>query len=160
MGRDGYTGLAVLAASLALFWGTLGLERHPMLPVGPGFYPRIVLAITALFALWLVGADLVGRRRQAPAAPVAARAGHPANYFLVVVAFITFAAYTLLLPWLGFRLATLAFLVALPGLLERPREPRRWALIAVVAIVATVVVYYVFEHYLHVLLPRGRWTGF
>jgi hypothetical protein len=64
------------------------------------------------------------------------------------------------LPWLGFRLATLAFLVAMPAVLERPATPRRWALVVVVAVVATAVVYVVFESYLHVLLPRGRWTGF
>ena len=157
MGRDGFTGLAVLAASLGLFWGTLGLERHPMLPVGPGFYPRIVLGITALFALWLVVSDVIARRRASPAAAAVAPSR---NYPLVAVAFATFAAYTLALPWLGFRLSTFVFLVLLPAVLERPREVRRWALIVVVALVATGVVYYMFEHYLHVLLPRGRWTSF
>jgi hypothetical protein len=29
-----------------------------------------------------------------------------------------------------------------------------------VALVTSAVVYFVFERYLHVLLPRGRWTGF
>jgi len=160
VGRDGYTGLAVLAASLALLWGTRGLERHPMLPVGPGFYPSIVLGITALFALWLVVSDLLARRREIPAEGAARSATPPANYGLVVLAFVTFTTYTLALPWLGFRLSTFLFLLALPGVLERPRAARRWGLVAVVALVATVVVYYVFEHYLHVLLPRGRWTGF
>ena len=159
MGRDGFTGLAVLAASLALFWGTLGLERHPMLPVGPAFYPRIVLGITALFGLALLVMDLLGRRRSIPS-PAAEKSGPPPNHALVALTFATFAGYTIVLPWLGFRLATLAFLVVLPCVLERPREPRRWALIAVLALVATAVVYYAFEHYLHVLLPRGRWTGF
>ncbi|HEX5130361.1 MAG TPA: tripartite tricarboxylate transporter TctB family protein [Usitatibacter sp.] len=159
MGRDGITGLVVLAASLGLLWGTVGLERHPMLPVGPGFYPRIVLGITALFALWLVVSDVIARRRAGPAAAAVAVAPSR-NYALVAVAFATFAAYTVALPWLGFRLSTVAFLVLLPAVLERPREARRWALIVVVALVATGVVYYMFEHYLHVLLPRGRWTSF
>lgn len=160
MGRDGITGLAVLAASLALFWGTLGLERHPMLPVGPGFYPRIVLGITALFGFALLVMDVLGRRRRLPSPPAAGKPAQPPNHALVALTFATFAGYTVVLPWLGFRLATLAFLLVLPCVLERPREPRRWALIAVVALVATAVVYYVFERYLHVLLPRGRWTGF
>ena len=90
-----------------------------MLPVGPGFYPRIVLGITALFALWLVILDVVSRRRRAEPAP---RAATPANYGLVALAFATFTAYTLLLPWLGFRVATFAFLVALPGVCQEPRD--------------------------------------
>lgn len=152
MGRDGYTGLAVLAASLLLFWGTLGLERHPMVPVGPGFYPRIVLGITAFFALLLVASAL--RRK-------AAESGTQTfNYRLVVVAFGVFAAYVVSLPWLGFRLATLVFLFAMQAALDRPKTPRRWTLLVVIALVATAVIYLVFDQYLHVLLPRGRWTGF
>lgn len=162
MGRDAITGLAVLAASLALFWGTLGLERHPMVPVGPGFYPRIVLGISAAFALWLVIADMVSRRGR-PVVPVAMGTQPErarANYTLVVVAFGIFGAYVVALPWLGFRVATPVFLLAMQAVLDRPRNARRWALLAVIAIVATVVTYFVFERYLHVLMPRGRWTGF
>lgn len=156
MGRDGYTGLAVLAASLALFWATLGLERHPMVPVGPGFYPRIVLGITALMALALVVADILARRKARPAPATKGEA----HYGLVALAFGVFGAYVLLLPGLGFRLATFAFLVAMPVTLERPRSARRWIVVVVLAAVATAATYFVFERYLHVLLPRGRWTGF
>ncbi|MDQ3027639.1 MAG: tripartite tricarboxylate transporter TctB family protein [Pseudomonadota bacterium] len=158
MGRDAVTGLVVLAASLALFWGTLGLERHPMVPVGPGFYPRIVLAITAAFALVLVVADVVSRRK--PVARAVPPAVPPANYALVLVAFGIFAAYVVMLPWLGFRVGSLAFLAAMQVALERPSTARGWLRVAAVSIVATVVTYLVFESYLHVLLPRGRWTGF
>jgi putative tricarboxylic transport membrane protein len=159
MGRDACTGLAVLAASLALFWMTLGLERHPMLPVGPGFYPRIVLGVTAAFGLGIAIAGFVAhRRRGAPAAAVPAVA--PPNYGLVAAAFAIFAAYILAMPWLGFRVSTFLFLLAMPAALERPRTARRWLLVAALALVSTVVVYFVFERYLHVLLPRGRWTGF
>ena len=153
MGRDGYTGLAVLAASLALFWATLGLEPHPMVPVGPGFYPRIVLGATAALALLLVVGDLIAR-------PRAAAAKAPPNYRLVVLAFAIVAAYVIALPWIGFRVATLVFLVAMQAALEPPRNARRWLLVCVVGLVTTGAIYFAFERYLHVLLPRGHWTGF
>jgi len=156
IGRDGITGLVVLAASLFLFWATLGLERHPMVPVGPGFYPRIVLGITAALALCLVLVDFIAHRSgRAPAAEAKAR-----GYGQVVVAFAIFGAYVVALPYLGFRLATLAFLLVMQFALERPANARRWAVLVIVAVVATVACYYVFEAYLKVLLPRGRWTGF
>ncbi len=80
---------------------------------------------------------------------------------MVAAAFAIFAIYVIALPNLGFRLATFAFLVALPLALEPPRGVRRrWRLVFVVALVATVVIYLAFESYLQVLLPRGRWTGF
>lgn len=163
MGRDTITGLAVLAASLVLLWATIGLERHPMVPVGPAFYPRIVLGITAAMALLLVALDLVARRRSAslPAQPVPPREGEGGpNYRLVAIAFGIFAAYVLALPYLGFRIATLAFLVAMQVALETPRGARRWAIVLAVAVVATFAGYFAFERYLHVLLPRGRWTDF
>jgi putative tricarboxylic transport membrane protein len=155
VGRDGYTGLVVLAASLFLFWATLGLERHPMVPVGPGFYPRLVLGGTALLALMLVVVDVIAHRvgRAAASSP-------PARYGAVVVAFAVFAAYVISLPYVGFRVATLAFLVVMQAVLDRPTNKRRWILVAVVAMVATAITYYLFDGYLKVLLPRGRWTGF
>lgn len=160
MGRDAIAGLAVLAASLFLFWATLGLERHPMVPVGPGFYPRIVLGGTAFLALLVVVADVIARRRAAPAIATPAPEARP-NYALVATAFAIFAVYAVALPYLGFRLATLAFLIAMPSVLEPPRgSRRRWIVVLAVAIVGTIAIHLVFDRYLQVLLPRGRWTGF
>lgn len=156
IGRDGWAGLAAAAASLVLFWLTLGLERNPLVPIGPGFYPRIVLGITAALGLALLAQDLL-RRRLAAAAPAAAA---PRNYRLVVLAFAVFAAYVLLLPLLGFRVATFAFVLGATYLLEPPRRGGLWARGAALAVLTTAATYYVFEHYLAVLLPRGTWTGF
>ena len=157
MGRDAITGLVVLATSLFLFWATLGLERHPLVPVGPEFYPQLVLGTTAFLALLLVVFGVIAHRR----APAQAVPKTRANYTLVVVAFTIFAIYVIALPYLGFRLATFAFLIAMPLAFEPPRGARRrWIVVFVVALVAIVVIYLAFESYLQVLLPRGRWTGF
>jgi hypothetical protein len=156
VGRDGYTGLVLLAASAALFWATLGLERHPMVPVGPAFYPRIVLGITALLALMLLASDLLARRQRREAPPGTTRL----RYGLVAAAFAVFTVYVLSLPYLGFRLATFLFMVAMQAALDPPRGARRWAMVAVIALATAGVTYYAFDQYLHVLLPRGRWTGF
>jgi hypothetical protein len=153
IGRDGLAGLAAAAASLVLFWLTLGLERNPLVPIGPGFYPRIVLGITAVLGLALLASDLLRKRR---AAPPAARL----NYRLVALLFGVFALYVILLPLLGFRVATCLFVLGATFLLEPPRRPGLWARGFALAALTTVASYYVFEHYLAVLLPRGTWTGF
>ena len=158
LSRDGIAGLVVLAASVVLYFLTLGLKDNPLVPIGPGFYPRIVLGITGAFALLLVGADFLEHRR-APATK-AGQAPARLNYRLVLLNFALFALYAGALPYLGFRLATFAYVVAAQALLEPPRDRKRWVTVIVIALVTTVVTYLVFERYLSVLLPRGRWTDF
>jgi putative tricarboxylic transport membrane protein len=154
LGRDGWAGLAILIASLILFGLTLGLKGNPMVPIGPGFYPRIVLGITAALALWLLLADLLTRHKAAaPAAPVA-------GYGLVLAMFALFGLYVGALPALGFRVATFAYVAAVNALLDPPHALRAWARVALVGVITATVAYVAFEHYLLVLLPRGSWTGF
>jgi len=165
IGRDGVTGLVALAASLVLFWLTLGLEKNPLVPIGPGFYPRLLLGFTAALGVALLVSDLL-RRRKAPAAGTAApevpRAAPAArlNYTLVALSFAVFGAYVLLLPLFGYRVATFLFVLGASFLLEPPRRAGLWARGVLLAAISTVVTYYVFEQYLAVLLPRGSWTGF
>lgn len=156
LGRDGLTGLVVLAASLVLYALTLDLKDNPLVPLGPGFYPRIVLGLTAVLAAALVVFDLLGRRRGRPAAT----ASPARNYGLVLAVFAVFGLYVAFLPYLGFRIATLAFVAGLQSTLEPPQGWKGWLAVAVTAIATTAVAYLVFERYLLVLLPRGRWTDF
>jgi putative tricarboxylic transport membrane protein len=152
LSRDGWGGLAVLAASLFLFALTLGLKDNPLVPIGPGYYPRIVLAVTAAFALALVVSDLFTEKKPSTRESL--------NYLLVVEMFAVFGLYVGALPYLGFRISTLFYVAATNALLDVPRSAKSWARVALVAFITTVVVYYVFERYLTVLLPRGRWTDF
>ena len=121
MSRDGFAGLAVLAASLVLFALTLDLKTNPMVPVGPGFYPRIVLGLTAVLSLGLVLGDLFTRRS------VRAVPKQNLNYPLVAISFGVFALYCVALPNLGFRISTFAYVVASNLLLAPPRSAKGWA---------------------------------
>src|SRR5262252_5877432 len=131
IGRDGITGLVVFAASFVLFYLTLDLKPSPLVPIGPGFYPRIVLGITAILSATLIVQDLLARRR------VERAAGERPNYALVVSCFAVFGLYVGLLPWLGFRIATFAFVAALQALLDPPRGKRRWLVVLATALITT-----------------------
>lgn len=154
LSRDGWGGLAVLAASLVLFWLTLDLKDSPLVPIGPGFYPRIVLGLTAALALWQLVADL--RARPAPPADPKPKL----NYGAVVVHFALFGLYVGALPWIGFRISTFLYVAAANALMDPPRGARGWLRVAVLAFLTAFLTWLIFERELSVLMPRGRWTGF
>jgi putative tricarboxylic transport membrane protein len=158
LGRDGIAGLIGLAISLLLLPHALGLPRLPIVPIGPGFYPALVLTFLAVTCALLVVQDALAQRANATAQQTTP-AGSRRAYGLVAWAFVTVAAYIVLLPLLGFRIATVLFVTAFQLVLERPAAPRQWVVLVAVAIGTSAVTYFAFERYLTVLLPRGTWTG-
>ena len=158
LGRDGIAGLIGLAVSLVLLPQAFGLPKLPIVPVGPGFYPAIVLVFLAASCAVLVVQDLLAQRQAAGAAP--SEAPPPRAHGLVVAAFVVVGAYVGLLPLLGFRIATFLFVAAFQLALDRLRSVRQAAVLVAVALGTSLVTHLVFEKYLLVLLPRGVWTGF
>jgi hypothetical protein len=159
LGRDGIAGLICLGLSIALLVMTRGLPQSALVPIGPDFYPRIVLVITAALSGMLIIADVLARRRSRGETADAPAAPEKRNYHLVALTFAVFAIYVLLLPYLGFRISTFLFVAALQAVIEKPRGWRRWAIVIIAALATVIVTYLAFEVYLSVLLPRGRWTG-
>jgi putative tricarboxylic transport membrane protein len=157
LGRDGIAGLIGLAVSLGLIPFAIGLPKLPIVPVGPGFYPMIVLVFMAATSAVLLVQDIVAQRRAAPAV-TEAPTGPPRAYGLVLAAFVAVAIYVALLPLLGFRISTALFVAGLQAVLERPATLRQWAIQITIAIATSAIAYLVFERYLSVILPHGRWT--
>ena len=157
IGRDGIAGLVLLGISLVLLVQSFQLPSLPIVPVGPGFYPAIVLSFMAAASALLVVQDIMKQRAPAEAGVAAVPRR---NYGLVVIAFAIVGAYVALLPLLGFRLATMLFVGTLQAALDRPKSARQWVVLAAIALGTAAVSYIVFERYLLVLLPRGAWTGF
>ena len=156
IGRDGWAGLVVLTLCAILYWLTLDLKGNPLVPIGPAFYPRIVIGVAALFAVLLVIEDALAGRTRAAGTAAAARP----NYGLVALEFGVFGLYVVALPYLGFRVATFLYVVAAAAPLARPRGALGWGKILLLAALTAGLTYFIFERYLTVLMPRGRWTGF
>jgi putative tricarboxylic transport membrane protein len=154
LSRDGWGGLVLLGASLLLFWASLGLKDSPLVPIGPGFYPRIILGITAALALWLIVADLFAGR------PPATAPAEKLNYAAVAIHFAVFGLYVAALPTFGFRIATFAYVAVANALMDPPKGTKGWLRVLVLALLTAGLSWLIFERYLSVLMPRGRWTGF
>jgi hypothetical protein len=155
--RDSISGLICLAISLAMLVMTFALPPASMVPIGPAFYPRVVLVLTALLSAVLIGIDLKAARANA-STPRPIPAGAAPNYRLVLATFVLFGIYIALMPKLGFRISTALFVLVLQVTLEWPQTPKRWLLVVAIAIGTALACHAVFEQYLSVLLPRGTWS--
>ncbi|TSA10620.1 MAG: tripartite tricarboxylate transporter TctB family protein [Betaproteobacteria bacterium] len=159
MTRDGIAGLICLALAIGMLVLTRGLPQSSFVPLGPDFYPRIVLVIMAVLSALLIAADLWQRRAGAALAAASAEpAAERRNYRLVGITFAVFAGYVILLPFVGYRVATFIFVAALQSAFDPPRGARRWAMVLISALASAAITFIVFQHYLSVLLPRGKWT--
>ena len=155
LSRDGWGGIAVAGFSAVLFGMTFSIPDNPLVPIGPGFYPRIVLALSGALGLWMLAGDLLARRPAAPAA-----AGPRPNYWAVVAHFAVFGLYVGALPYAGFRLSTFVYVCAANAMMDPPKGARGWARVLVLGLATAGLTWLVFEKNLSVLMPRGRWTGF
>ncbi len=158
--QNGVAGLFCLALSLGMLVLTRGLPQSTFVPVGPDFYPRIVLVIMAVLSVLLVAVDLWPQRSKGGEAPAAAApAPEKRNYRLVGVTYAVFTGYVILLPLVGYRVSTFIFVAALQAVFEQPRGARGWVLVLISGVATSLITYVVFNDYLSVLLPRGHWTG-
>lgn len=156
--QNSIAGLVCLALSIGMLVLTRGLPQSSFVPVGPDFYPRIVLVVMAVLSVLLIALDLWPQAAKSAEAPAAA-APEKRNYRLVGVTYAIFTGYVILLPLVGYRIATVLFVAALQAVFESPRGARRWTVVLVSALASSFVTYIVFNDYLSVLLPRGHWTG-
>ena len=124
-----------------------------MVPIGPGFYPRIVLGLSALLSAALVVRDLLSAKPD-PAGANALRYGAVALHFAV------FGLYLVSLPAIGFRIATFLYVALANAIMDRPRGAKGWGRVALIAFLTALATWLVFERELLVLMPRGRWTDF
>jgi len=150
MHRDAVVGGLLALLSLFLLWKTGEIPHPPLIPIGPAFYPRVILTIFLVLSLLLV---VSGFRAQAVPRRWSWRAWF-ARYRVILGCFVVFCAYVLALPILGYLLATALFTVVMQWLLGR-HGLRRLPGVLAVAIGTSLGTYFIFELYLYVLLPRG-----
>jgi hypothetical protein len=135
-----------LVAGAAMWWETFRETYHLSRAgnaMGPAFFPRLALTGICLLA---IAAIVDGWRRAAPTVRIE-RASQVAG------AIAATTLYCVGILWIGFLLATIAFVLLLPPLLGY----RRWPVLAPVAIGYAIIVWYVFQNVLLIILPASPW---
>lgn len=144
---DFIIGLALLVFAGLYYQQSLAIVRgFASDRLGPAFYPRLLAGVLTALAATLIVRAAGDRSDAAPLPPTRA----PLLLFTVGMT----AVYALLLPSLGYLIATpllLGTVVWVLGLRSLPRA-------AAAAVGMTAVLYVVFGKALHVLLPMGPLT--
>ena len=150
MGRDSGIGVGLLVLCGVLYRQAGQIPMPPFVPIGPAFYPRILLVLLVALAIWLIVEDCAApsrRSRSTHGAPTA-------DYRMVLLCFVVFGGYVVGLSLLGYLASTFLFVLSL-GWLMGPRRAGELPKLGAIAGGTTVATYLVFERYLHVFLPRG-----
>ncbi|HEU4342877.1 MAG TPA: tripartite tricarboxylate transporter TctB family protein [Candidatus Binatia bacterium] len=153
MGRDGWIGIGLLALSGWLYANLDKIPANPFVPIGPAFYPRVLLLLIIGLTLLLILQELLASRQQKQGVRIKIRLE---NYRGTLVSFFLFALYVFLLPRLGYLVSTILFVASLQWLLGQPLW-RRLPVSLLIGLGTSFVTYLVFEKYLHVFLPRASW---
>ena len=153
MGRDGWIGLGLLAFGGWLYSNLGKIPANPLVPIGPAYYPRILLILIVLLSLVLVIQEAISRHRRESKGRGSLR-GQVERYQPTLTCFIVFTLYVVFLPVLGFLVSSVLFVTILQWLLG-PLRLRRLPVSLLTGVAVSLISYVAFEIYLRVLLPRG-----
>lgn len=142
LGQDRLVGIAIILIGGFLLWETFSFKTVNWDPLGLPFWPRILLGILGILAVYMI---VRGSLDRGPFLRLEPRA-------FAVLAGVT--AYVLVIDVLGFLIATPLFMfvfhLTLGGITRGHLVEA-----AIVAVCGTAVIYYVFQDVLWVQFPEG-----
>lgn len=155
MTKDRYLATAVLLVVAILFFESGNIpDKTSWQAYESSLYPRILLGCIATLALLLLfnsfrssaSEETVSVKRETPTK-------RPERNLKVLGIFVLFGSYAALLPFLGYLIATMAFMVTTQALLLGIDTRRKWAINLVTAGILVPLIYVIFEYGLNVWLP-------
>jgi len=144
----------LLLASIALFISASGIATSRFEKLGAGAFPKIIFGAMAIVSAIAIIDALRQIPRHAYGDFAAQAVAWAKRCYLVFVCLGALTAYLLVIPVLGFSIASLIFLFVLQVILM-PRTPKSIALAAVVAVVFSFGLNWLFAEMFTVFLPRG-----
>jgi hypothetical protein len=143
MNRDRHIGIGIIIIMIPLLIETFYFPVRPRVPLGVAFWPRMLLTILFLVALYLTfkGNVLVEEQEAL------------SRHSLIGLGFG--GLYAVLVEHIGFIILTPLFLFAVSYLLMKKRGGSQIIKPIIVALLATIITYLVFNKGLLVQLPEG-----
>ncbi|NIZ63461.1 hypothetical protein DL239_21085 [Sedimentitalea sp. CY04] len=146
--------VAILAASVALYLSAEHIPSSRFEVLGAAAFPKFVFAAIILIAIIAI----IDSLRKISRTAWGQFGGEVLNWlrlrYLVIICFVVFAAYLLLVPILGFSIASFAFVFGLQ-LILMPRTPLTLLIAVLVALAFSFGLNALFAEFFNVFLPRG-----
>ena len=145
--------LALLGIAGVMFVHAGGLPSSAWEPIGSGSFPRLMLAILALLNVLMIVKE-TAKLRHTTALPSGSVSAWIWRHRLAFGVLGLFTLYAIAVPLVGFRWATLPFVLACQVLLGA-RRPRQLAIAVAIALLMSVGLDALFRHVFTISLPRG-----
>ncbi|SDM07608.1 Tripartite tricarboxylate transporter TctB family protein [Franzmannia pantelleriensis] len=145
--------LALLGIAVMMFVHAGGLPSSAWEPIGSGSFPRLMLALLALLSVLMIIKE-AAKLRHTSALPSGSVGDWVWRHRLAFGVLGLFTLYAIAMPLVGFRWATLPFVLACQVLLGA-RRPRQLAIAAAIALFMSVGLDALFRHVFTISLPRG-----
>jgi putative tricarboxylic transport membrane protein len=153
LNKDRALALITLAIVAIMFAESTSIPpRTSWQPYGSAFYPRLLLAVVAVFALLLLGRSFMPNvERQRPLLPDIATFSKTNHR--VIALFVMFGIYAAILPVVGYIAATGGFLIASLALLSGLSSRRKTIATLAISVITPLMIYAVFQYGLGIRLP-------
>ncbi|RMC30200.1 tripartite tricarboxylate transporter TctB family protein [Paracoccus alkanivorans] len=144
----------ILIAAVGLFFTAAGIPTSRFERLGAGAFPKIVFAGIALVA----AIAIIDALRKIPSGAygrfTAQTVAWAKQRYLVFVTLAALAGYLILIPLLGFSIASFMFILGLE-LVLMPRRPATLVIAMIVAAIFSFGLNWLFAEVFTVFLPRG-----
>jgi hypothetical protein len=164
MKEDKIIGIILIVFSAFMYYQTLEFPEAVFGTKGAGFFPKILFSLLALAGAALIASAFIrGRKknggpqagRKGPELPFRDRVGKSLrSYSQVILSFTLVFVYIVIMDYLGYMVATLAFMLSLMWFLG-PKRRKDIPLILVISCGMTFIIYFAFLELLQIFLPEG-----
>lgn len=162
--NDLILGIVLFLGSLFVLWKTTQIPVSPYEPLGAAFLPQAMAIGIGLCSLFIIGGALLkkkkrkeGRENNSPEEENEETPGYRRHPILALVVVVAFFFYILLMPLLGFRTATIIFILATGLLLGYFEKKVKFSFAGIVVTLISLGMsfglYYLFTDLMAVILP-------
>jgi putative tricarboxylic transport membrane protein len=161
---DIYSGLVLIAFSIAMFISSFSIEKLTVSKIGSDFSPRLVAVLVFVLSIILVFNAIRSLKAQKALSKSLDENSvsekkvnldkEKANYVAVLLSICLIIVYLFLMPTIGFLITTALYLFCQFNLMAL-KEKRKPIQLAVIAIITSVSIYFLFKNVFYLMLPAG-----